>query len=457
MRSEEVGRSLAFFLLSFAMVLSIVFVIIGAQKTNAGSSDPPTGIHLTWNEDDTAHTIVVTWITSTDNAGDNVKYGITSGNYTYSAAGSHHTYSGAEEWIHDVELTGLSPNTVYYFVCGGDNGGWSEERSFRTGPDNSMSFRFVVGGDSRSGGGDWPAGRDSVSQAMAKFNPSFVLFSGDFAMQGDYQWEWDSWLDAEQTYWVDNNNLSIPIIPCLGNHEIYGDSGASYLGQFSLPVNEQGNELWYSLDWGPNLHITVLDTSTSISGDQTNWLQQDLAEHENYLWKVVLFHEPPYSDGPDGNNYSVRRYWVPLFDNYHVDLVICGHNHLYERTYPLFGDYTTSDNTTMPSPENGTIYVVSGGWGAPIYTGSQSWFAAVGPISKHNFTVVDILDNGMLNLRAIDTDGNVLDEFSIQKTVSVPQEGKPISISPVLIGAVVVIIGCAAVAFYLLKIRKGKS
>jgi hypothetical protein len=454
MRSEEVGRSLALFLLSFAVVLSIVFVIIGAQRTNAGSSDPPTGIHLTWNEDDTAHTIVVTWKTSMDNAGDNVKYGIISGNYTHSAVGSHHTYSGAGGWIHDVELTGLSPNTVYYFVCGGDNGGWSEERSFRTAPDNSMSFSFVAGGDSRSGGGDWPAGRDSVSQAMAKFNPSFVLFSGDFAMQGNYQWEWDNWLAAAQTYWVDNNNLSIPIIPCLGNHEIYGDSGVSYLGQFSIPVNEQGNDLWYSLDWGPNLHITVLDTQTSISGAQTTWLQQDLAEHENYLWKVVLFHEPPYSDGPDGSNSSVQRYWVPLFDNYHVDLVISGHNHLYERTYPLENG-TISDNS-----DNGTIYIVSGGWGAPLYTGSPSWFAAVGPISKHHFTVVDILDNGMLNLRAIDTDGNVLDELSIQKTV--PEGGKPtistggIGVIAVVIGAVVVIIACVAAAFYLLNIRKGK-
>jgi hypothetical protein len=458
MRSEEVGRSLALFLLSFAVVLSIVFVIIGAQRTNAGSSDPPTGIHLNWNEDDTAHTIVVTWITVMDNAGDNVKYGINSGNYTHSVVGSHHTYSGAGEWVHDVELTGLSPNTIYYFICGGDNGGWSGERSFRTAPDNSMAFRFVAGGDSRSGA-DWPTGRDSVSQAMAKFNPSFVLFSGDFAYQGDYQWEWDNWLDAAEMYWVDNNNLSIPIIPCLGNHEMYGNSGASYIGQFSLPVNDQGNDLWYSLDWGPNLHITVLDTQTTMTGAQLDFLRQDLAAHENYLWKVVLFHEPPYSDGPDGSNSAVQRYWVPVFDNYHVDLVICGHNHLYERTYRLENGTISdngSDNGTVYGPDNGTIYIVSGGWGAPLYTGSPSWFAAVGPISEHHFTVVDILDNGMLKVRAVDTDGNVLDEFSVQKTVSVPQKGKPISISPVVISAVVVIVVCIAAAFYMLKIRKGK-
>jgi hypothetical protein len=284
---------------------------------------------------------------------------------------------------------------------------------------------------------------------MAKFNPSFVLYVGDFILQGNYQLEWDNWLLAAQMYWVDNNNLTIPIIPCLGNHDISGDSGTAYFGQFSLPTFP-ADEKWYSLDWGPNLHITVLDTEYAIAGDQTTWLKQDLAEHENYLWKVVLFHEPPFSDGSDGYNNTVRRYWVPLFDNYHVDLVISGHNHLYERTYPI--NYTISDNAPVASPENGTIYVVSGGWGAPLYTGTPSWFAAVGPITKFSFTVVDILDNGMLHLTALDNDGIVLDEFSIQKTV--PGYTKSTSALPFVIGGVILVVAFAGIALYILRVSK---
>jgi hypothetical protein len=130
-------------------------------------------------------------------------------------------------------------------------------------------------------------------------------------------------------------------------------------------------------------------------------------------------------------------------------LVISGHNHLYERTYPI--NYTVSENTPMPSTENATIYVVSGGWGAPLYTDTPSWWAAVGPISKNSFTVVDLYENGLLRLRAIDTDGNVLDNLSIQKTVpEVVVEG----ISPLVIGVVAVVIVCAGVVFYLLKVRR---
>jgi hypothetical protein len=422
-------------------------------------SDQPVQIHLTWDQDDTTHTIIVTWQTKTVGTGDVVCYDIKSGsgdpsNYGFSQTGTNHTYSDADGYIHDVKLTGLSANTIYYFICGGDNGGWSGERSFRTAPDNSMSFRFVAGGDSRSGGGDWPAGRDSVSREMAKFNPSFVLYVGDFVMQGTYQWEWDNFLAAEQMYWVDNNNLTIPIIPCLGNHDVSNDSGIAYFGQFSLPTFP-ADEKWYSLDWGPNVHITVLDTETTVAGDQTTWLQQDLAEHENYLWKVVLFHEPPYSDGPDGINSSVLRYWVPLFDNYHVDLVINGHNHLYERTYPIENGAASDnvvDNGAVYAADNGTIYVVSGGWGAPLYSGNRSWFAAVGPISKFSFAVVDILENGMLHLTALDNDGNVLDEFSIQKAVPVSTQST--SALPFVIGGVILIVAFAGIVLYVLRVSR---
>ena len=413
------------------------------SPVSAQASDPPVEIHLTWSQNDTAHTITITWKTVTENAGDVVRYGVNPGEYGSSVVWSHHTYSGARGYIHDVELTGLSPNTIYYFICGGENGGWSEEREFKTAPAASGNIRFAAGGDSRFGG-DWPGSRDAISRAMAKFNPSFVLFSGDFVMSGGDQGEWDNWFAAAQMYWVDNDNLTIPIIPVLGNHE---GMATNYFGQFSLP----GNEQWFSIDWGPNLHIVALNSEVSITGEQLDWLKSDLAEHENCLWKVVLFHNPAFSSGNHGSSASVQRYWVPIFDNYHVDLVFSGHDHDYERTYPI--NYTISENTPISSPENGTVYVVSGGWGAPLYGVGSNWWTAYSQ-SKYDFVVVDIFENGTLHLQAVGTDGETFDEYYIHKEVSTPIPGGELPIAAIAIA--IVVIACAGVAFYLLMMR-GKS
>ena len=442
-------------LLLVAFVISTCFNITSASDQ---AVDPPNGIHLTWQSNDTARTVTITWKTVMENAGDVVRYGTEPGGYGPPVVGSHHTYSGAGGYIHDVELTGLSPDTTYYFICGGENGGWSEERSFRTAPDQRTSFRFVAGGDSRPGSGDWPFSRDSISRTMAEFNPSFVLFTGDFASTWNDQSGLDNWFAAVQEYWVDNDGLTIPIIPCIGNHEVYyyqpsdydpETEATNYYGLFSLP----GNERWYSLDWGPDLHIIVLDSEIRSSGsdaweEQLSWLENDLAAHASCLWKIAIFHRPAFTAGHYGDDWLTQGYFVPLFDNYHVDLVFSAHDHGYQRTYPI--NYNISENTPMSSPENGTVYIVSAGWGAPLYPKENMWWTAYSQ-STYNFCVLDILENGLLRLSAVDKDGNVFDEFSIQKTVpEVMVEG----ISPLVIGAVAAAVTCAAVAFYLLKIRR---
>jgi len=376
----------------------------------------PRNIHLTWKHNDTAHTIVVTWQTNDNGAGDNVLYDTISrgGNkelYENLATGSSHTYPNAGGYVHDVELTGLSPDTTYYFICGGENGGYSSERSFHTAPVASKTLTFVVGGDSRSESSDWPGSRNEISRAMAKHNPSFVLHVGDYVRNGETdQNEWDNWLTDVQVDWVDNNGLSIPIMPAIGNHE---GNGTIYYGQFALPENEK----WYSLGWGPDLHITVLSTQDSISGNQLTWLQQDLAAHENTPWKIVVFHEPPYTSGSGHSpRYDIQQTWDPLFDNYHVNLVVCGHVHNYERTFPIY------DNKVVESPFEGTVYFVSGGWGAPLHAAGSDWWTAYTQ-STYNFMTVEVVENKAIHLKAYDRNGNLIDSYDIEFVVNLLEPG----------------------------------
>jgi len=51
----------------------------------------------------------------------------------------------------------------------------------------------------------------------------------------------------------------------------------------------------------------------------------------------------------NGSDLGIRRAWLPLFDHYEVDLVLSGHEHDYERTYPVRG-YDAGAHGTVVSP-----------------------------------------------------------------------------------------------------------
>ena len=383
---------------------------------------PPTGIHLTWGSNDTSRSVVISWKTAMDwPTGSEVRYdtsprGGDPGAYSYTATGEGLTYGGAGGYVHHVELTGLMPDTTYYFICGGENSLWSGEFSFRTPPESWPSLRFVVGGDARPGAADWPSGRDKISREMAKWNPSFVLFSGDFASTWNDQAGWDNWFASMQELWVDNYGNLIPIVPAIGNHEVYypqpqnydpATQATNYYAQFKLP----GNERWYSLDYGPDLHVVVLDSEILSRSDawmeQLSWLENDLAAHASARWKIVMLHRPAYSMGRHGGSAMIQQDLVPLFDKYRVDLVVAGHDHGYQRSHPLRG------GARARYPTWGTIYLVSAGWGAPLYDVGENWWLALGK-KTYNFVVID-LSHDNLKLRAIDENGGVFDEYTITK------------------------------------------
>lgn len=98
----------------FAAVLVVMFSISGAV---ASSESAPSKIRLTWSRDNTSSSINVTWWTTIENSGDELLYDNESHNgipenYAYSATGIHHTSSGFKGYIHDVEITGLEPDTT---------------------------------------------------------------------------------------------------------------------------------------------------------------------------------------------------------------------------------------------------------------------------------------------------------------------------------------------------------
>ena len=378
----------------------------GAVPALALVDDNPSQIHHTWQRDDTAHTMAVSWKTSSDVGGvvyyDTVSGDSTPSSYGFSVEAVSHSSDDINGIYHDAELTGLEPETVYYYICGSPETGFSEERSFKTLSLVRSHLRIVAGGDSRTN----PELRDLVSSVMAQYGPDFVFYNGDFVNNGNDDAQWDDFFDQADNLWVTSEGYGIPIVPAIGNH----DGGSSnYDERLALP----GNEEWYSLNFGSDIHLVVLNSESTVEGFglQTEWLRADLEKHKEYPWKFVLFHRNVLKNYHDIWLTGVNR-WIPILDEYGVDIIFSGHSHNYQRSVPV--NWTRSRTEAQASYDEGIMYLTSGAWGAPLYETVEGWWVA-STASRLHFTLIDMYANGTLKLQAIDETGEVFDKVALHK------------------------------------------
>jgi hypothetical protein len=136
-----------------------------------------------------------------------------------------------------------------------------------------------------------------------------------------------------------------------------------------------GDQENYGLDYG-FAHITVAnDTPEDASMLTTTTLaaiQSDFTASAAARWKVLMNHQPLWSTGAThGSNLTLQASWGPAIDQAAIDLVLNGHEHSYQISYPLLG------GVVQPSNATGTTYVVAGGAGAQLYgfSGTAPWSA----------------------------------------------------------------------------------
>jgi len=161
-------------------------------------------------------------------------------------------------------------------------------------------------------------------------------------------------------------------------------------------------------------------------------LQGDLENannnRENVPWIVFFAHRPMYSSNGDGDGHGseieFREAMEPLLFQYQVDLAMYGHDHHYERTYPVFEENVYSNNSGNMSdayykPE-APIHIVAGNSGRSIYDGLEdpkpNW-SAYRELS-YGYTKFDVTKTSLHFKFIRNNDGSIGDEFWLFNTDS---------------------------------------
>ncbi len=319
----------------------------------------PDTLFLTWQRDPTT-TMTIQWIGAATNADVAIRFSELAATEHLVAQTELRSYQNTELKVYRCELTGLKPGTEYKFQIGVSQAAYR----FRTMPARiTDEFRFISGGD--SGVNEHALATNRLAAAQ---NPNFVLMAGDLAYDNGIAPEtFTQFLRNYSATMFDSEHRMIPLVSCIGNHEVVGgyasarEKAPQYLSLFDGLFAER---TYNTLDFGDYLSLVLLDTGhlAPVAGEQTDWLGKALEQKQDFPHLIVANHVPAYpsyrspsgEEGKKGTGEDQRNHWCPLFQRYKVDVVLEHHDHTFKRTHAL---------TDGLHDRNGIVYLGDGSWG----------------------------------------------------------------------------------------------
>ena len=351
---------------------------------------------------------------------------------------------------HVVVMTGLAADTRYYYAFGTPQSqllGGDDKHFVVTPPPTGTAkpTRIWAIGDSGTANTGARNVRDAYFAYTGKRGTDLWLMLGDNAY-GDGT---DSQYQKAVFNMYPSILRNVVLWSTMGNHDGHSaDSGTQtgpYYDIFTFPTQGEaggimsGTEAYYAFDYG-NIHFVCLDSydsDTATDGDMMTWLKNDLAAN-NQPWLIAFFHHPPYTKGThnsDGESRleNMRVDALPILEQHGVDLVLCGHSHVYERSYYLNGHYGDSSTlnasmkvddgdgrvdgdgayTRASNSTKGAVYIVAGSSGSKG-GGPLNHPAMFASLNELGSVVIDV-DGAIMSTSFIDDNGDIQDWFTIDK------------------------------------------
>jgi hypothetical protein len=371
-----------------------------AARGRQGPGDgTPEQIHLTWG-DDPPRSVVVSWASAGRADRPRVRIGQRVIAATERACGDPR--SGGVTWTYHAHVDGLRPGATYGYAVTADNDASAADpfsATFTTAPDGRAAFRFTCFGDlgtARAGMCLEHGQAAYAAGAVETFQPLFHLDNGDLTPASPAPGALaQAWQDFGNN--VQASAANRPWLPVPGSHALglgHGEQGlASFLARYAVPANGMGGleGRWYAFRVGTVLFVCLSgddvashdvagpggDGPAAVPGSgrgysggaQTRWLESTLAAARGDAsldWVVAAVHQCACSSatagiGPD---LGIREEWLPLFDTYEVDLVLAGHDHGYERSFPVRGQDDVGRPHPVTTVDSGVFDADGAAWSA---------------------------------------------------------------------------------------------
>jgi hypothetical protein len=297
--------------------------------------------------------------------------------------------------MHIVHVGGLAPATVHTYEVriGGAPAG---KGRFITAPraDSGAPVTFLVYGDDRSD----ETAHAALARQIASTPSDFLVNTGDIVADGGSLEDWQSFFQVEAGLLRDR-----AIFLSIGNHELYDDqAGANFARYFGFREGGGATDQPYgTMRWSGVRFFFLNGMHDWQSGEERQWLERELGRADSepgLVWRIIVVHHGPWSSGPHGGNPKLLAAHLPeLFVRHKVDLVLSGHDHIYER-----------------GTSEGVKYLVSGGGGAPLYPIAQR--APTASMAETAYHFIEVVANAnSMRIVTHRVDGAILETCGFEK------------------------------------------
>lgn len=282
---------------------------------------------------------------------------------------------GVSYHYNHVTVTGLAPNTTYYYTVE-KNGVQTEVETYQTRSFDTVKMLYV--GDPQIGASKGqPQGSETLAAESGAANTaarndafgwnrtleaalaqdpdvSFIISAGDQVNKTGQAKE-----EEYAGYLSPDVLASLPVATTIGNHD---SLNPDYMYHFNNPnatengATQAGGDYYYS--YGNGLFI-VLNTNNYNVAEHEQTIREAIASDPDAAWRIVTIHQDIYGSGLDHSDTDgmiLRTQLTPIFDEYDIDVVLQGHDHTYSRSKLLYGDGQTHGAYEFQLNDDGSDY-----------------------------------------------------------------------------------------------------